>query len=364
MIAILLFLVCLFALNDARFNCAKPSDFKINNPKLHTPAYRNYIRFNDSLLHRYLYDKGTVLRKGTFGEVRAAAGIEPKLVIKKISSNDKIVLEKTKKEIQMLKLMCGKKSEETYKILVECLFKAIAGFKGCVEEKSDIYIFQEYMTMDLRDMRAKKLYRALEGGEKAQVMVNLITKYQKVHDKGIVHNNIKPDNIMMKTNDSSDPRIVDFGLSGKVGSNSLSYSPMYLAPERHSTPILTYGGDVYSLAISFVMMEESAEEVLKKMKSNCFKSYPNDECKKSLQLAVEKAFSKETKTAFLFEVFRIATNYDPTVRCTSMKDFADAITGKAKNIPEFGKSLVGKPKKFTTQPFQIVSYVRRDILII
>ena len=204
--------------------------------------------------------------------------------------------------------------------------------------------------MDLKSTKAKKLYRALEGGEKATVMVDLIRKFQLIHDKHIVHSDIKPENIMMKTKDFSDLRVVDFGLSEKEEKRIVGGSLIYLPPEKHREPYLTTGGDVYSLALTFATMEEAAEKKIFSMKSSCFKNYPNDDCKDNFQIAIKKAFNKDTKTDFLLEVFLRATNFDPTLRYNSMKDFADAIVNHAKDVPEFGQSLEGKPKALLEIP--------------
>ena len=166
-------------------------------------------------------------------------------------------------------------------------------------------------------------------------MVDLIRKFQKIHDKNIVHNDIKPANIMMKNNDFSDLRVVDFGFALKVNSISVSGTPYYFAPERHTDFSVSYKGDIYSLALTFATLEKSGMEGLKGMGSHCFLKPPSEDCKQQLEEVIKEAFSQKHKTEFLFEVFKIAANPDPKIRYSSMKNFADAIVEASKNIIDF-----------------------------
>ena len=103
----------------------------------------------------------------------------------------------------------------------------------------------------------RKKYEKLSGRKKAQFMVDIINKFQKLHDKSIVHGDIKPENIMMKNNDFSDLRIVDFGLANYVREDSSAGTSFYVAPERYKHKQLTVEGDIFSLGITFAMMERT-----------------------------------------------------------------------------------------------------------
>ena len=268
----------LFSLAAAKFLCASPADFQTSNPALQTKEFKKQKEGKEIPLHRFLFEKGKKLGKGAYGKVKAAAGIEPKLVIKKVESNDYAILDAMKKEIATLKELCGKDPKKTYKDLFECESTAIAGFKGCVEKRDEIYIFQEALYMDLKSSDAKSKYRALSGGKKAQVMVDLIRKFQNIHNKHIVHSDIKPDNIMMKNNDFNDLRVVDFGFSGKEGTKGVGGSLLYLPPERYRSSFLTIQGDIYSLAISLAVMEKSAFKTIHRMNDICFIQTPGRFC--------------------------------------------------------------------------------------
>jgi calcium-dependent protein kinase len=56
-----------------------------------------------------------------------------------------------------------------------------------------------------------------------------------IHRNRIMHRDIKPENIMMRSDESMSPVIVDFGLSANVDSDDYIFyrcgTPGYVAPE-------------------------------------------------------------------------------------------------------------------------------------
>jgi serine/threonine protein kinase len=60
-----------------------------------------------------------------------------------------------------------------------------------------------------------------------------------LHAQGIAHRDLKPENILMKSKDTDEVKLSDFGLSRIIGEGSFAKTmcgtPQYLAPE-----ILTY----------------------------------------------------------------------------------------------------------------------------
>lgn len=337
-------LILVFSFVDSRFFCSLPEKFEMKNPQLYTKAFSKQSADKKIPLHRFLYQKGSKVGKGAFGEVKVVPNTNPRLVVKKVESYDLDVLESMKKEIAVLKTLCGKKPREIVDEISDCKSNAIAGFKGCVEEGNQIYIFQEQMYMDFSKDSVKKRYRALSGGKKAQVIYDIINKFRQIHSHNIVHSDIKPSNMMLKGKDFSDIRIVDFGMSGTHGSDGLGGSPIFLAPERHNRDTLSVQGDIYSLAISLAMLEKAGEKKILSMEAYCFISYPDGYCKNDIQLALSKAFSNKTRTEFLLSAFLKAADYNPNNRFQSMQKFAEKIQEAAEHVPGFGNNPEEKPK--------------------
>jgi serine/threonine-protein kinase len=144
-----------------------------------------------------------------------------------------------------------------------------------------IYLAMEYIEGEaLKDVIEKE--GALSIARAASILNQAAGALQAAHDLGIVHRDIKPDNIMVvKGRDGSDVvKVVDFGIARAVGGDETGQkvtktglvvgTPEYMSPEQLSGDKLDGRSDIYSLALVLYRMltgtlpfeADSAQEVM------------------------------------------------------------------------------------------------------
>lgn len=96
-----------------------------------------------------------------------------------------------------------------------------------------------------------------------KILLKIVEPLQEVQKLGIIHRDIKPDNIIIKMNGTGEPdiTILDFGISANFdNSNTFNQvtpvgTPFFASPELIINGIITYSSDVFSLgATAFNMM--------------------------------------------------------------------------------------------------------------
>ncbi|MBI4854346.1 MAG: protein kinase [Acidobacteria bacterium] len=121
------------------------------------------------------------------------------------------------------------------------------------EEEHQIFVAMQYIQGDTLEKVAKEL--TLE--QKLKVMADAAEALHEAHKEGLIHRDIKPNNIMVeKTQDGRlQPCVLDFGLVKEVATKGITVTgeilgtPCYMAPEqaRGRTDILDRRTDVYAL---------------------------------------------------------------------------------------------------------------------
>ena len=204
-------------------------------------------------------------------------------------------------------------------------------------ETSDglIYLAMEFIEgQALKDIIEKE--GALPPTRAASILKQSADALQAAHDLGIVHRDIKPDNIMVvQGRDGSDvAKVVDFGIARAVGGDEPGQkvtktglvvgTPEYMSPEQLSGDKLDGRTDIYSLALVLYRMltgtlpfqADSAQELMIKRLT--------DE-----PLTLEAARSDLTFPPKLQLVLNTALARDPNARYQSAAEFgrdtADAV---------------------------------------
>ena len=116
------------------------------------------------------------------------------------------------------------------------------------------YMVNEYVRGEtLRDRLNFSSVHHLSTLEACEVMLQLTEGVQYIHEHGIVHRDIKPDNLFYLSDGSI--KISDFGISSEIGEkpkgDAISGTVYYCAPEVLIGELSTPLSDIYSMGIVF-----------------------------------------------------------------------------------------------------------------
>jgi len=103
------------------------------------------------------------------------------------------------------------------------------------------------------------IHRGLEEDEILQIISDVASALHFAHEKGYVHRDVKPDNIMFREDNSA--VLTDFGIARQQNANnqvtvagSILGTPKYMSPEQLQGHPVDGRSDIYSLGIMFYEM--------------------------------------------------------------------------------------------------------------
>jgi serine/threonine-protein kinase len=134
-----------------------------------------------------------------------------------------------------------------------------------LEEKDDhVYFLMEYFPRNLGVMMGESYFadkpsRILRVGKAVDYILETLEGLSRLHQEGIVHQDIKPFNLMLTENDTI--KITDFGLSNRRGEKFITLgkmmigTPHYAAPEQIKSPEnADHRVDLYSVGVMLYRM--------------------------------------------------------------------------------------------------------------
>lgn len=149
----------------------------------------------------------------------------------------------------------SKRTRKEIEILSKIKHKNIIRLKGWFEDEDTIYLVLEYVSCgDL-----SKYYKTFlpDKRELAKIMLQIIKALEYCHEKGIVHRDIKLENILISKRMRI--KLTDFGLCEvKESHNTYFYdevgTPRYTAPELLKRKGYNESVDVWGLGVIFFML--------------------------------------------------------------------------------------------------------------
>ncbi len=135
----------------------------------------------------------------------------------------------------------------------------IVGVHDSGERDGTYYLIMEFVEgVSLREVIQQ---RSMSSAEALAVVPQICAGLQFAHECGVVHRDIKPDNILI--DGAGQVKIADFGLAKLVGTepdnltrdNQVMGTPHYMAPEQVNQPLeVDHRADLYSLGVVFYEM--------------------------------------------------------------------------------------------------------------
>lgn len=125
---------------------------------------------------------------------------------------------------------------------------------GATEKGSPFLVLELVRGMDLRSKLAQEPLLPVE--DVADIINQIGAALHHAHSRGIVHLDIKPENVMLLAPEHLEAKLTDFGLARKLSSvhhspdtSVICGTPLYMSPELVLGRELTPASDVYSLTV-------------------------------------------------------------------------------------------------------------------
>jgi serine/threonine protein kinase len=209
------------------------------------------------------YDTDGLLGKGGYGQVYHGTltgekhPAEVKVAIKVLKTAKKLFPHKTAAFQKGLDKELRKKAEQEAKI--QGLFDSNAHYLSDGIDGTRTYLISTYEenSCDLWSENFKNWLKGKPLGERLTLVIALLTKVQEMHAQGVIHLDLKEENVLAQIGDTvaeTTFRIIDFGFSVQLPERQTEISlpnrcgtESYVAPEVMETKLVSPKTDIYSI---------------------------------------------------------------------------------------------------------------------
>jgi serine/threonine protein kinase len=135
--------------------------------------------------------------------------------------------------------------------------KYISNLEEVYETTEKIVLVLEFLQQDLVNLFREKS-REIKEKDLKSIIKQTLTALNFIHNKGVIHRDIKPDNLMI-SKDGRKIKLIDFGLACWTDSDDefrfqKCGTTTFMAPEMMNGYVYDSKVDIYSLGVTFFMM--------------------------------------------------------------------------------------------------------------
>ena len=129
----------------------------------------------------------------------------------------------------------------------------ICQFYDYFTENGSLYLVQEWIKGLTLEKQLLTVFNLSESNTK-EILLNLLPVLEFIHSLGIIHRDITPNNIILRSRNKQ-PVLIDFGIATEIDNNRqqnfLVGTPGYISPEQIAGQN-SYSNDLYSLALTAI----------------------------------------------------------------------------------------------------------------
>lgn len=229
-------------------------------------AYRQYFDLEGKFdISSHFNSNKNSLGKGGFGEVKKMRFNDKDIAVKKITVKNGTARYLLSREIEFL----TKISQEQNK--PDSYLPGIPEYINCMQTSTTnppktwfLYIFQELLYKDLSDKGAALFRSQVKSPwDRMERYQDFARGIRSLHILGIIHSDIKPENLMA-TNNFKSFKLIDFGMSGYRNTPLEGGTKTFYPPEKlnRTERVQKYGHDIWAFGLTVAMIESSFSIVM------------------------------------------------------------------------------------------------------